>query len=167
MNCPHCANDIPEGSKFCNHCGLSPEAKPQQNNGKSVLMFMLGVFVTALLAVGFYFWSGVSSRTPSTPTTAQAAPAPAPAAPVFVPVTKTLVTGQVIVRAGAMVKYKLQIDTTKMRNPIVSGSLTAQRGRSRRASRTLVEQTCLCHHNLKHGYAATWRANTSDRITRG
>ena len=150
MNCPHCANDIPEGSKFCNHCGLSPEAKPQQNNGKNVLMFMLGVFVTALLAVGLYFWSGVS-KTPSNPTTTQAAPAPsAPPAPVFVPVTKNLVEGQLIVRAGGMVKYKLQIDTTKMRNPIVSGSFRASGGRGNDIQVVLADEDSL--ENLLNGH---------------
>jgi len=147
MNCPHCANDIPDASKFCNHCGLSPEAKPQQNNGKNVLMFMLGVFVTALLAIGFYFWSGASR--PSTPLIAQAA-APAPRAPVFVPVTKNLVEGQLIVRAGSMVKYKLQIDTTKMRNPVVSGSFRASGGRSNDIQVVLADEDSL--ENLLNGH---------------
>ncbi len=52
MNCPHCANAIPDGSQFCNHCGMSTVAKPKQTCGKYVY------FLWAALAL-FGLWSFV------------------------------------------------------------------------------------------------------------
>ena len=37
MNCPHCANEIPDGSQFCNHCGMSTQASPNRT-----VVFTLG-----------------------------------------------------------------------------------------------------------------------------
>jgi Double zinc ribbon len=78
MKCPHCANDIPEGSHFCNHCGMPPEAKPK-HSGKPVLMFVLGMVVAGLAATGVYFWHQAAVKTPA-PATVQAAPAATPVA---------------------------------------------------------------------------------------
>src|ERR1700747_1893738 len=50
MHCPHCANEIPDGSQFCNHCGMSTLARP-----KSTVSFrlgrMIGRYIIPLLLV--------------------------------------------------------------------------------------------------------------------
>ena len=55
MNCPHCQNPIPDGSQFCNHCGMSAQAKPQSSLG-----FKLGRFVGSrllpLIVIVFLGW---------------------------------------------------------------------------------------------------------------
>jgi hypothetical protein len=38
MNCSACANPIPEGSQFCNHCGTSMQAKPRKKTSRLVLV---------------------------------------------------------------------------------------------------------------------------------
>src|SRR5882762_394619 len=60
MNCPHCANAIPDGSQFCNHCGMSTVAKPKQTRGKYVY------FLWAALAL-FGLWSFVRYTAGSRP----------------------------------------------------------------------------------------------------
>lgn len=119
MKCPHCSNDIPEGSSFCNHCGIPPESKAKQG-GKPALMFISGMLVAGLGAAVIYF--SIHTKTRPLPTVQAAS------APVLVPVTKNLVTGQLIVRAASDVRYKLEIDTDKMQNPVVSGSFRANGG---------------------------------------
>jgi hypothetical protein len=60
MNCPHCQNPIPDGSQFCNHCGMSTVAKPKQNRGKYVY------FLWAALAF-FGLWFAVRYTAGSRP----------------------------------------------------------------------------------------------------
>lgn len=56
MNCPHCANEIPDGSQFCNHCGMSTQAAPKPTAtrrlgrilGASLIPFLLVVLAIFL-----------------------------------------------------------------------------------------------------------------------
>src|ERR1700728_2294883 len=57
MMCPHCANDIPDGSKFCNQCGTPPQAQLGTRNTKSAksgLMFLAGLAVAGIIAGAVY-----------------------------------------------------------------------------------------------------------------
>jgi hypothetical protein len=54
MTCSHCANDIPDGSKFCNHCGTPPQAQnAPKSSFFSKVIPVLVVVLLALLVVRF------------------------------------------------------------------------------------------------------------------
>jgi len=158
MNCLHCSNPIPDGSRFCNHCSMPTEGKPQ-HGAKLALMFALGMVAGGLVAAGAYFL--YQPKTPS-PATVQAAPRLAmereSPAPVFIPVTKTLVTGQLIVKAASDVRYKLEIDTDKMRNPVVSGSFRANGGQGNDIDVFLADEDSF--ENLMNGHKAPMLYNS-------
>ncbi|MGB6962444.1 MAG: emp24/gp25L/p24 family protein [Candidatus Acidiferrum sp.] len=126
---------------------------------KPVLTFILGIIVAGLVATGIYFWTQTTAaRTPSASTTARSVPASAPAAPAFIPMTKSLVSGQLIVRANSDVRYKLEIDTDKMRNPVVSGSFRANGGRGNDIDVFLADEDSFV--NLINGHKAPMLYNS-------
>jgi len=57
MHCPHCANEIPDGSQFCNHCGMSTQARSKPTAsfrlgrmiGRSIIPLLLVVLAIFLL----------------------------------------------------------------------------------------------------------------------
>ena len=128
MNCPSCSKEIPDGSVFCNLCGKSTQSQAKQSSAKLFFVWGLGIFTGVMVAIGAYLYmdtqrikDSIKKTTPSN--TTQAAPVP-----VFIPMTQTLVAGQLIVKPGSDVRYKLQIDTIKMLNPVVAGSFRASGG---------------------------------------
>ena len=150
MNCPHCADAIPDGSNFCNHCGMPSNEKPKQY-GKHTVIFLLGMFVAGLAISGFYFLARTADKAPSAPTTVHAAPPP-------VPVTKTLVTGQLTVRPGSYVPYKVDIDITKMGDPVISGTFRASGGRGNDIQVVLADEDSLVNLLNGHSVAALYKS---------
>jgi hypothetical protein len=51
MNCPHCNNEIPDGSVFCNHCGMSTQAAPQATATRRLGRILGGSLIPLLLVV--------------------------------------------------------------------------------------------------------------------
>ncbi len=119
MKCPSCHKEIPDGSTFCNFCGKSTQSRKASPGTKNIFGFLAAsaLFVCAIVLFITYRTDHEGGK--------EAYSGHAAASPALIPVNKNLVNGQLIVRAGSDVRYKLEIDTAKMLNPIVSGSFRA------------------------------------------
>ena len=96
MNCPHCANETPDGSKYCNHCGLSPDAKPKATHGGT--MFLAGLLLAGAIAGIFY---AVQPRTANSKTI--------PASPGLVQRNQPVVATAFTVKSGGWTSYAFQV----------------------------------------------------------
>lgn len=127
MYCPSCSKEIPERSTFCLHCGNSVQAPAVEKRELSKAgWFLIGVIITvaAVFGVRALLYSGEESS----PKQAPVAQAAQPPAPVLVPVTKTLTSGQLFVRAGRYISTKFSVDAEKMEDVRVVGSFRASGG---------------------------------------
>src|SRR5216683_3987808 len=106
MKCPHCANDIPDASKFCNHCGLSPDKQPKQSSVKHWLMFLAGIVLAATVGGVLYLSQQPATTKKTTPPVVQAAPAPAPQPK---PHSDVIVDTAFTVKAGEWSAYKFDV----------------------------------------------------------
>jgi Double zinc ribbon len=124
MHCPHCANDIPDGSKFCNHCGTPPQAPIGTKGTNSGLMFLAGLAVAGIIAGGVYLLQTQTqlSTTPPTKTVLAAQPAP-----VLQPHNETIVDTAFTVESGKWTAYKFEVPAGA-RNVKVTGHFTASGG---------------------------------------
>jgi predicted nucleic acid-binding Zn ribbon protein len=57
MNCPWCANEIPDGSEFCNHCGTSTQPREKKRTTPAIVLWGgVAVIVCGLLYLGLGSW---------------------------------------------------------------------------------------------------------------
>lgn len=135
MNCPHCSNQVRDGSQFCNHCGMSTQQKAK-NNRDATKGYFLGLGTAFVLMVAVFYFVGSpriqNTSKPKTPVVTEAASIPKP---VLIPVSKPLVQGQLIVSAGSDVRYKIVVNQSTMLNPMLSGSFRASGGTGKRIVR--------------------------------
>jgi predicted nucleic acid-binding Zn ribbon protein len=159
MICPTCSKEIPNGSLFCNLCGKPTQSEnSQQNTAKMLFMLCLGLGV-ATMGIAFYLRSAGVKNSPS-PTSVQSVQA----APALVQVSKNLVEGQLLVRNHSDIRYKLEIDTTKMLNPVVSGSFQASGGVGNDIRVVLVDEDSFVNWSNGHQAQALY---DSERTTIG
>jgi len=121
MFCPACGKELPDGSAFCLKCGkptVAPQA-PQKKGGVPPLR-LIGIALLFFVLVGVYWSQNRPSPTPSKPT-------PNQHAPILVPMSTKLFTGQIIVKAGGYVTNKFTVDPS-MRNFRVTGHFNASGG---------------------------------------
>jgi hypothetical protein len=123
MFCPSCGKELPDGSSFCNHCGKPTTVTPtpaQKKPGVTGPQFVGIVIVLAVVVMG-----GIRVLTaPHANTPTLAPPAPAP---VFVPMSTKLFTGQMVVKAGGYVTNKFTV-APGMMNFRVVGQFNASGG---------------------------------------
>lgn len=131
MFCPKCGKEIPDDSQFCLKCGhtlTTNTAAPMQPTQKKSGFSALGIIgaVVVLLAI-VVLWT--RNRTPLIPSNSPfgASPtAPAPA-PVIVPMSTKLFTGQTIINAGQYVTKTITVEPG-MQGFRVTGSFNASGG---------------------------------------
>jgi hypothetical protein len=128
MNCPSCQKEIPDGSAFCLNCGKS--TKPKGKWSLPVLMLAIGLVVGGIVVAIVIISNNNRSAQTDSDSSQSVAPVTSPRQPtqIFIPHTDKLVSGQLIVKAGSAIQYKLEIDTSKMINPVVSGEFRASGG---------------------------------------
>jgi predicted nucleic acid-binding Zn ribbon protein len=119
MFCSKCGKELPEGSEFCSKCGRALNTTATAKKKSHVGSTVLGIALCALLLIGLI--SYLSHKTLSS-----LSPSPAPA-PVLVPGSTNLFTGQIIVRAGGYVKSTFTVEPG-MQNFHVAGHFTASGG---------------------------------------
>jgi hypothetical protein len=68
MKCPHCANDTPDGSKFCNHCGMAPQGQAPKTSAGSKVAVALFAILLAFFALRFVIQTGQTSASKPGPT---------------------------------------------------------------------------------------------------
>ena len=57
MNCPWCANEIPDGSVFCNHCGTSTVPREKESKTPAVMLWgVAAIVLCGLLYLGLGSW---------------------------------------------------------------------------------------------------------------
>jgi predicted nucleic acid-binding Zn ribbon protein len=126
MFCPSCAKQIPDASTFCLHCGKSVQAPQKQGRKLSKVAWLsLGVVIALVIFFGGPAILDTLKEPPKQPPIAQA---PQPPAPVFVPVTQKLTSGQLVVRAGKYIRTKFSVDTEKMHDVRLVGGFRASGG---------------------------------------
>ena len=60
MVCPHCQNPIPDGSSFCNHCGMAPAGTPKKS--RSPLFYVLVTLAVVILGLYVFMRQTVGSK---------------------------------------------------------------------------------------------------------
>jgi predicted nucleic acid-binding Zn ribbon protein len=126
MYCPSCSKEIPQDSTFCPHCGKSVQAPGGKKRELSKAGWVvIGIIVT--LAAVFAIRPLLDTRKES-PTQPPVAEKVQPPPPVLIPVTRTLTSGQLVVRAGTYMQTKFNVDTEKMQYVRVVGSFRASGG---------------------------------------
>ncbi len=125
MFCPACSKEIPDASTFCLHCGkpttATPAPPPKKNVSSWALVLVAAVAVVTIIAV---FYRYESARSPASPTSISTTRQTL----VLVPVTKTIASGQLTIKAGHYLTYKITIDPVTMQNAQIVGSFRASGG---------------------------------------
>jgi hypothetical protein len=160
MHCPHCANDIPEGSKFCNHCGTPPQAPIGTKSAKgSGLMFLAGLAVAGIIAGAFYLTQGQPSATK--PTTTVLAAQPVPPAPVLQPHSDTIVDTAFTVESGKWTAYKFEVPPNA-KSVKVNGHFAASGGAKNSIEVFLTNEDGIANFKNRNPYK---RFYSSGRVT--
>lgn len=125
MFCSKCGKDLPDDSQFCLKCGnaLNAPVVPRKKSG--VARIVLGVALCALLLIGLIsYFSRRFAPYSSAPSSAPFTPAPAP---VLVPASQNLFTGQITVKPGGYVTNTFTVEPG-MQNFHVVGHFSASGG---------------------------------------
>ncbi len=139
MFCPSCLKEIPEGSTFCLHCGKSVQAPEGEKRELSKAgWLLLGVVITLVIFFGARILLDSQKEPPRQPPVAQVVQPPPP---VLIPVTKTLTSGQLVVRAGKYIRTKFTVDTEKMQDVRVVGSFRVSGGSGNDIQVVLAEES--------------------------
>jgi hypothetical protein len=115
MNCPHCANEIPDGSKFCNHCGTPPEGMPKGARGG--IMFLAGLLLAGAI-VGIFYVTQPPATHPKTVLAAQ---------PGLAPQSQPIVDTAFTIESGKWTAYKFEVPAGA-KNVKVTGHFAASGG---------------------------------------
>jgi predicted nucleic acid-binding Zn ribbon protein len=130
MFCPKCGKELPDDSQFCSKCGQSTTGAasvPKPKSRVSASRILGGITVGILLAIAIVFFmirmGGTSVSNPSSPPpVAFLSPAP-----VLLPATQNLFTGQITVRPGGYVSNTFTVQPG-MLNFHVVGQFSASGG---------------------------------------
>jgi hypothetical protein len=158
MRCPHCFNEIPQGSAFCLHCGNSIVARatqpqPKMSAGAAVVIVftLLGISVIVfLLLVGGVAWFG-AHRSDSTAQSPLGLPS-------IISSEHQIVNDSFAVGARQYVYYKFTAPSPAH----VTGSFTAQGGRNDIQAALFTESGFI---NFQNGHAGQVYYQTPGYVT--
>jgi hypothetical protein len=125
--CPSCAKEIPDRSVFCNLCGKTTQAQATKAGPKPWIVFLLGLFVAGVIAFIVHTNSDAQRRKDSAKPFASVAVQAAPAA-LFLPVTRPLVAGQLIVKQGSDMNMRAASAGVKVLSELARSRLLARSG---------------------------------------
>ena len=161
MTCPHCANDIPDGSKFCNHCGTPPQAPigtKTTKSAKSGLMFLAGLAVAGIIAGAVHFTQAQPSPKPAKTVLAAQ---PDPPAPVPQPQSETIVDTAFTIESGKWTAYKFEVPPNA-KNVKVNGHFAASGGHKNSIEVFLTNEDGIANLKNRNPYK---RFYSSGRVT--
>src|ERR1700683_4224701 len=130
MFCPKCGKELPDDSQFCLKCGQPTTAAASVPKAKSRVTtshILGGITIGIFLAIAIWFFMIRLSGMPGSNSSSPVSFISSPPAPVLVPATQNLFTGQITVKPGEYVTNTFNVEPG-MLNFHVDGQFSASGG---------------------------------------